>query len=364
MSTTPDIPTQIAASLTRSIDAKRRLHTCIGDIEQAANVVRRAIGAGSKLLIFGNGGSASDAQHIAAELVGRYRLERRGLPAIALNTDTSALTAIGNDYGYDRVFSRQVEALGRPGDVAIGISTSGNSPNIVAALTTAREIGLQTIALTGGRASACQETAHVTVRVPETETARIQECHIFIGHVICEVLDNDHTEPYPAAGPNLHRGVDSDLLEQRAQWRARGSTVVLTNGCFDMLHPGHLSSLQSARQHGDVLVVAVNSDASARRLKGPDRPIVGEHERAVMLLGLSDVDQVVIFDDDSAAEVVRELRPDVWCKGEDYRSRDRTAIPEIAVVEEYGGTVEFLPLQPGHSTTSYIDRIRLGAASR
>ncbi len=145
---------------------------------------------GGKILIFGNGGSAADAQHIAAELTGRYKSERRGLPAIALTTDTSALTAIGNDFGYSKVFQRQVEALANKEDLLIGISTSGNSENVVKALTLGKEIGCKTIGLSGRDGGKMDEVCDINIIVPSNDTPRIQEMHILIGHIICQSIDD------------------------------------------------------------------------------------------------------------------------------------------------------------------------------
>ena len=162
------------------------------DLEQMADVCRDAIRNGNKILFCGNGGSAADSQHLAAEFVGRFVKERQGLPAIAFTTDTSILTAIGNDYGYEDVFRRQVEALGREGDVLVGISTSGNSANVVKAFEQARKQGLKILALTGAKDSKMSELADVTIKVPSPVTARVQECHIMIGHMICEYIDGDY----------------------------------------------------------------------------------------------------------------------------------------------------------------------------
>ena len=147
---------------------------------------------GGKVLLAGNGGSAADAQHIAAEFVGRFVKERKGLPAIALTTDTSILTAIGNDYGYEEVFRRQVEALGQSGDVLLGISTSGNSGNVVLAFQKAKKQEMKVIAFTGTKESKMSALADVTLRVPAPVTARVQECHILVGHMICEYIDEDY----------------------------------------------------------------------------------------------------------------------------------------------------------------------------
>jgi D-sedoheptulose 7-phosphate isomerase len=159
-------------------------------LARAIDVVATALASDHKVLLFGNGGSAADAQHIAAELVGRFLGERKALPAIALTTDTSALTAIANDYGYEEVFARQVQALGRSGDVAIAISTSGKSPNVLRAVDTARATGMTTIGLTGGDGGALAGRVDVSLCVSaSTLSFRIQETHILIGHVICELVD-------------------------------------------------------------------------------------------------------------------------------------------------------------------------------
>lgn len=159
-------------------------------IAAAATAICEAIERGNKVLLFGNGGSAADAQHIAAELVGRFQTERRALPAIALTTDTSVLTSIGNDYGFDQVFLRQVIGIGKPGDIALGISTSGNSANVLAAMQTACEMGMVTIGLTGCGGGRLGAMVHHHLNVPHKLTARVQEVHIMIGHLLCELIEN------------------------------------------------------------------------------------------------------------------------------------------------------------------------------
>ena len=160
---------------------------------RAAAAIVEALGRGGKLLLFGNGGSAADAQHVAAEFVGRFQRERAALAAIAITADTSVVTSIGNDYGYDRVFARQVEALGRAGDVAFGISTGGSSPNVVAGLHAAGARGLVTIALTGGDGGAVGRAAAIHVNVPSNVTARVQEVHRTLLHVICDLVEKSVT---------------------------------------------------------------------------------------------------------------------------------------------------------------------------
>jgi len=158
-------------------------------IEKIANVCIEALKKGNKILLCGNGGSAGDAQHISAELTGRYKTERKALPAIALTTDTSALTAIGNDYGYDKIFARQVEALALRGDILIGISTSGNSQNVINAFKVARDLGLICIALSGRDGGEISECSDINLVIPSHNTPRIQESHILIGHIVCEFID-------------------------------------------------------------------------------------------------------------------------------------------------------------------------------
>jgi D-sedoheptulose 7-phosphate isomerase len=155
----------------------------------AAAAIAESFRGGGKLLLFGNGGSASDAQHVAAEFVGRFQRERAALAAIALTADTSVLSSIGNDYAFERVFARQVEALGRQGDVAFGISTSGRSPNVLAGLTTARERGLKTLALTGGDGGAIGKAADTHLNVASDSTARVQEVHRTLLHAICDLVE-------------------------------------------------------------------------------------------------------------------------------------------------------------------------------
>ncbi len=161
------------------------------EIQKAIEIIKSSLNNGGKLLLMGNGGSAGDAQHIAAELIGRYKKERKSVSAIALTVDTSILTAIGNDYGYDHVFSRQVEGLAQKEDVVLGISTSGNSKNVIRAIQTAKNIGTKTIGLLGNQGGEVKDIVDLAIVVPSTDTARIQEVHITIGHIICEILEQN-----------------------------------------------------------------------------------------------------------------------------------------------------------------------------
>ncbi|WP_428330698.1 D-sedoheptulose 7-phosphate isomerase [Mucilaginibacter sp.] len=169
---------------------KKVIDLLTGDIEQACEMITTTIKNGKKVLLAGNGGSAADAQHIAAELSGRFVKNRRALPGIALTTDTSALTAIANDYGYDHVFARQVEALAQPGDLFIGISTSGNSQGILNAFLAAKDAECHTLGLSGRDGGKMNGLCELNIVVPSDTTARIQEMHILIGHILCQAVDN------------------------------------------------------------------------------------------------------------------------------------------------------------------------------
>ena len=180
----------VIRELQESANLKRVMAQDLSDvIADAAQIILNTYKAGKKVLLIGNGGSAADAQHIAAELAGRFRLERTGLPAIALTTNTSVLTALANDYGYDTVFSRQLEALANDKDVLIAITTSGTSPNILKAVETAHSKGVIVIGLTGEAGGKLKDRADLTIMVPSDDTARIQEAHITIGHIICHLVE-------------------------------------------------------------------------------------------------------------------------------------------------------------------------------
>ena len=180
----------VVRTLRETAAAHERMAANVTPVVNAANAVTAALKKGGTVFVFGNGGSAADAQHFAAELVGRYEKERKAWPAVALTTDTSALTAIGNDYGFDRVFARQIEALGKAGDIAIGISTSGKSPNVLRGLEAANDRGMITIALTGRGGDAGTIATH-RVAIDEARTSRVQEVHATVLHVICELVERD-----------------------------------------------------------------------------------------------------------------------------------------------------------------------------
>src|SRR5688572_1114677 len=188
------MPEDRAKTVEATLRDAARLHertaaVAVGTVVAVADAMLEAFGSGAKVLIFGNGGSAADAQHFACELVGRFLRERRGLPAMALTADTSAMTAIANDYGFDRVFVRQIEAHGRKGDIAVGISTSGGSANVLAGLQYAKSRGLTTVAFTGGNGGVIGAAADLHVNVPHDLTPRVQEVHRTLIHAVCDLIE-------------------------------------------------------------------------------------------------------------------------------------------------------------------------------
>jgi D-sedoheptulose 7-phosphate isomerase len=181
---------KIQQIIEESVAVKRSLLTQTAEIEKAAEIVVESLKRGGKVCLFGNGGSAADCQHIAAELVGKFEKHRKGFSAIALTTNTSILTSVGNDYGFENIFARQLEALLSPGDVAVGLTTSGSSANVVKALEFAKKRDAKTIALTGKKGESLRELCDVAVVVDSEVTARIQESHILIGHIICAIAED------------------------------------------------------------------------------------------------------------------------------------------------------------------------------
>lgn len=177
------------ASAAQVLQALQQDSVLLDNFERWVESCEQALRAGNKLLFIGNGGSAADAQHLAAELVVRFKLTRRGLPALALTVDSSALTAIGNDFGFDQLFSRQVEALGAEGDVLIALTTSGNSENVLRAVPVAQAMGIQVVAMTGASGGKIATIADVCLRMPSDDTPRIQEAHTLLGHMLCDLLE-------------------------------------------------------------------------------------------------------------------------------------------------------------------------------
>ncbi|MDD3148169.1 MAG: adenylyltransferase/cytidyltransferase family protein, partial [Candidatus Riflebacteria bacterium] len=288
---------------------------------------------------------------MAGELVGRFGYDRASLPCISLCTPSATFTAIANDYGYEQVFKRQVQGLGQTGDILIGLSTSGNSPNIVEAFKTAAEQKITTIAMTGSRDSKLSEIADITVRAPSAKTPRIQEIHGLLLHSMCRAIEEEMF-PGKAAAPALParkilNGDDINVLARAMS----GYQSVFTNGCFDILHPGHVYVLNESRKAGELLIVGLNTDASIKRLKGPTRPYHRFEDRAMVLAALECVDYVIGFNEDTPAKLIEALTPKILIKGGDYT-------PDTIVgadwVTSHGGCVKVIPLLEGHSTTGIL----------
>lgn len=343
-------------------NAAKRLTIALASVSQQAPMIAEAGAAigevlklGGKILVAGNGGSAACAQHFAAEFTGKLAVERDPMPAIALSVDTSALTAIANDWAFEEVYGRQIRAYGRPGDVFVGISTSGKSKNVRVALEAAKRAGLTTILLTGPTNSLGKADHEISVRI--SETSRIQEVHDQILHDLVQIAErtvfSDLNDDASANRFPFELGA-ADLPAFRAWTLSSRQSVVTTNGVFDLLHEGHLSTLRQAREHGDQLVVLMNSDASVARLKGSSRPIQGQKVRARQLRRSGLVDHIVLMPHDSPVELLEQLKPDVHCKGLDYASRP---MPEREVIEKNGGKVELLDIEEGISTSSIVDTI-------
>lgn len=349
------------------VNSARRAALAAGSVAELSTTVAelgveiaRRMRAGGKLLFCGNGGSAAAAQHFSAEFTGKLSLDRRPWPAISLTTDTSALTAIANDYGFQEVFARQVRALATPDDVLIGLTTSGGSANVLAAFDVAREIGALTVALTGPSTAAVVDW-HLPVGV--TETARIQEMHELVLHALCAIIereltpelgDDQATDAWPFVLP------EQDLPGYRSWMKATSQTLATTNGVFDLLHAGHRASLEQAQIAGDRLIVLVNDDASVKRLKGSDRPVRSLSERIDDLRMLAAVSHVVVLPDDDPVRLLTLIKPDVHLKGAEYRDRP---MPERDIVVGYGGRIGYINLVPGQSTTLQVETIKRGEDS-
>lgn len=321
-------------------------------IVHCAKTLSACLERGNTAYIIGNGGSAADAQHFAAEFTGRFRHSRRPLAVVALTTDSSVLTCVGNDYGFEDVFARQVGALVKPGDVLFALSTSGRSPNILAAATLARKLGADVIAMTGGAANPLESCSNICLKAPSVVTERIQECHMAVLHIICDLSERLLGLSKPGRGSSAHDSEFARLELVCDVWRGQGMQLVTTNGCFDILHAGHLASLRSASRFGDVLIVLVNSDESVQRLKGADRPINQLADRIALLEALEPVTYVFPFSGDDPSDILRSIRPTVHCKGAEYASGKD--MPEAEVVRQFGGRIEFLPMLPGRSSSALV----------
>jgi rfaE bifunctional protein nucleotidyltransferase chain/domain len=357
---TPDpIEALIQQRLRERADLLREFgRECSNSVQAAADAVVECLARGKRILVLGNGESARDAEYFAAELIDRFKSDRLPIPALAVTTDTSTLTAVWNTRGFEEVLARRIRAAVSSGDVVIAISTSGRSPDILKAVRAAREAGANTIGLTSEDGHPLTEAVDIGILVPSTSAARIQEVHIAALHILCELVESSLL---PAIGwlTNVPKGIVAwgDLLKLRDGWAREGKVVAWTNGCFDVLHVGHLHSLEQAKKLGDVLVVGINTDAAVRELKGQDRPIFPVEERMRLVAGFRTTDYVVEFDGLTPEGALLELRPDVHVKGEDYAPPSGKPMPEKEVVESYGGRIEFVSIIPTRSTTAVARRI-------
>ena len=299
----------------RSLVSISDLH--IQQIEDLADLITDAFKAGNRIYAFGNGGSAAEAQHFTTELIGRFKENRVPLPAISLCSDSSAMTCIANDFGFDAVFSRQVEGLVKQGDVVIGFTTSGGSRNILEGLDAGRKMGGKSVLITGERKLLNTDLADLVVQIGGFETAIIQESHLMLIHILSELIEvkMELRKPiFSKVNPRIIYDYDfkKEMLPERRE-------IVWVNGCFDILHEGHLMLLDNARRAGGYLVVGVNSDISVKQLKGDTRPLIPEMNRARTISELFFVDLVIIFSGEDPLEILSEVRPSIAIKGDVYR---------------------------------------------
>ena len=304
------------------IQARYRSLVAISDlqiqqIEDLADLITDAFKAGNRIYAFGNGGSAAEAQHFTTELIGRFKENRVPLPAISLCSDSSAMTCIANDFGFDAVFSRQVEGLVKQGDVVIGFTTSGGSRNILEGLDAGRKMGGKSVLITGERKLLNTDLADLVVQIGGFETAIIQESHLMLIHILSELIEvkMELRKPiFSKVNPRIIYDYDfkKEMLPERRE-------IVWVNGCFDILHEGHLMLLDNARRAGGYLVVGVNSDISVKQLKGDTRPLIPEMNRARTISELFFVDLVIIFSGEDPLEILSEVRPSIAIKGDVYR---------------------------------------------
>ena len=319
-------------------------------ITSISKIVAKSLSNGGKILVFGNGGSAGAAQHFAAEFSGKLKNVRPPLAAIALSADSVALTAIGNDFGFNEIFARQVVAIANAHDVVIGLSTSGKSENVRRGLAAGKEIGAITIGLVGSNNDLGSD---MSIAVPVADTPRIQESHELVLHQIAQLSERFLTSVENDSSADVFDFViQRDRLLLFRKWiEDTQQTLVTTNGVFDLLHAGHRASLKAARALGDMLVVCVNADDSVKALKGSSRPIQTLADRLESLSELPSVDHVVVFDQDSPSRVLEDLQPSIHAKGGDYLESD---LKEREVVLRNGGRIVILPTLEGYSTTSLL----------
>lgn len=303
------------------IKSRFRQLLCITDeqitqLDELAMEIVAAFKSGRRLYAFGNGGSAAEAQHFTTELIGRFKGNRQSLPAISLNSDMSAITCIANDFGYEQVFSRQLEGLLNSGDIVVAFSTSGTSPNVLKGLDVASAIGAKTTLFTGSNSQTQLKPGQRTIALGGNETALIQEMHLAIIHILCDAIEV-LLEFQPNQNIRVHREVINDY-ELTSDVIPKNKDLVWVNGCFDIIHEGHLLLLEIAARQGNHLIVGVNSDESVRQIKGEGRPFIPELYRAKTLARLPYVDQVIIFSDLNPLTLLQKIEPHCVVKDSSY----------------------------------------------
>ena len=302
----------------------------IQEIDELAVAIAEAFKAGKRVYAFGNGGSAAEAQHFTTELIGRFKENRMSLPAISLCSDSSAMTCIANDFGFDSVFSRQVEGLAEEGDVVIGFTTSGSSRNVLAGLDSARKLGSLAVLITGERKNPNTALADLIIQIGGHETALIQESHLMLIHILSELIEVKLELKKRALIKSNPRIIHD--YEFKHELLPENREIVWINGCFDILHEGHLMLLDHARRAGGYLVVGINSDLSVKKLKGNSRPLRPEINRARTIAELFFVDLVIIFSGENPEDILKLIRPSIVIKGEVYRDtnfKEREFLKEI-----------------------------------
>jgi D-sedoheptulose 7-phosphate isomerase len=322
-------------------------------IEKLASSITEAYQNGNKVLVFGNGGSAAESQHFTTELIGRFKKDRKSLPAISLNSDTTAITAIANDYGYDQVFARQVEGLSKAGDVIIGISTSGSSPSVLNALESGLNNNAVCFLLTGNRKNLKTTEGITKIGVGGEITALIQEMHLTLIHIVCELVE-DKLGLSEVSGSESLPKITNESDARELDFTKPGD-ITWVNGCFDLIHEGHLKLLNIASKQSPFLIIGINSDGSVKKIKGSDRPLVDQNSRANALLLLGFVDMVIIYDSDNPLKLLELIKPKFVVKGEEYAE---ITYPELDFLKRSSVEITYVENVKGLSTSSIIEKAR------
>jgi D-sedoheptulose 7-phosphate isomerase len=322
-------------------------------IEKLAQDISEGFKSGKRLYAFGNGGSAAEAQHFTTELIGRFKESRKSLPAISLCSDSTALTCIANDFGYDEIFSRQVEGLVEAGDIVIGFTTSGKSKNVLFGLRSAKKMHGKAVLVTGNNDVSDEFEFDTILQIGGSETAVIQELHLSIIHILCDLIEiNMELAPRipKESGPKIvyDHQFNKDILPDK-------NLITWVNGCFDILHEGHLMLLNEAANLGGFLIVGINSDTAVKKLKGENRPFITELNRARTLAQFPLVDLVVIFDSEDPVDILTKIHPNAVVKGSTY---EKIEYPEKEFLKKIKCKITYTGHIDGISTTQIIKNIQ------